>query len=51
MATNAKIKKNLENKGWNFKVFMSGRGVQGEKGQRRITGTSYTDLFRKIRGY
>lgn len=51
MATNSKIRKSLEAKGWSFKSFISGRGKQAEKGQRKLTGTSWTDLFHKIRGY
>ena len=51
MAKNSEIQKQLEKQGWKFKVYASGSGVQGEKGSRKVVGTSWTDLFRKIRGY
>jgi hypothetical protein len=51
MATNREIQKGLEKKGWKFTVYMSGRGVQATKGSRKVVGTSFTDVFRKIRGY
>jgi hypothetical protein len=51
MATNREVQKALEKKGWKFTTYMSGRGVQATKGSRKVTGTSNTDVFRKIRGY
>lgn len=51
MAKNSQIQKQLEAKGWKFKVAIQSGRVHGEKGSRKLVGTSWTDLFRKIRGY
>jgi hypothetical protein len=43
----------IENKGYEVTNFMSGNGVQASKnnGTTKITGTSITDLHKKIFGY
>ena len=41
----------LENHGWKIVTFMSGNGYQAIKNNKKITGTSVTDLHRKIFGY
>jgi hypothetical protein len=49
MAKIDEIKKSFEKKGWKFKVYMSGRGIQAEKGNLTITGTSWSNLFKNMR--
>jgi hypothetical protein len=51
MATTKQVQKQLEKKGWKFTFYMSGNGVKAVKGARSLTGTSLTNLFKKIRGY
>lgn len=51
MASNRTIQKQLEKKGWKFKFYMNGSGLQAEKGRRKVKGTSKTAVFKKIRGY
>ena len=43
----------LENKGWNVVNYMSDNGCQATKnnGLTKVTGTSITDLHKKIIGY
>lgn len=48
--SNSQIQKKLEKQGWKFLVYMSGNGIQGEKGRRKVVGKTWTDLFRKILG-
>lgn len=49
--TVSQTKKSLEDKGWEFKRDISGRGFHATKGSRKVVGTSYSNLFKKIRGY
>ena len=46
--TNKEKQTKFEAKGWKFSFFMSGRGVQATKGNRKITAISLTALFKKL---
>ena len=46
---NLEIQEKLEKNGWKFTVFMSGNGIQATKGNRKVVGRSFTDVFKKIK--
>ena len=47
--TNLEIKRNYQRKGWRFKVLALNLGIRATKGIKKITGTSFSNLFKKMK--